>query len=195
MNVLVSRLPDHLSVLDERSDDPFFAGVGGFVSSYVLQGSDLDNLVRPAAPEFWESDGDPDLIQGMLEAAYLPLTSRRQWTEAMDRARSEAAALEIDPVEWVTFVAANDESRLGLLLPQDSAERQRLSLFAFFAGRIRAVSMEREPGGRLAMSIRAGMNHCGLPNPEGNCEPGSCGGCTPRVREVGEWGLVCSCEH
>lgn len=184
MNILVSELSREPDLLRDSTED-------GQVR--------IDRLMSNVVPQVWpfialDADGSVAMdvdARRTLDASYLPFIDRERW----ERAFADAEAAFLPPAtdeatDWVIYHST------GVTLPQDDSSREHLSFFARLG---RELSIARfypeESIGEIRVELSSSEQHCGFPD-DGSCDPGKCGQCVARVREVGgEYGLICWCEH
>lgn len=174
-----------------------FESSGEVAASFrnMVSGRSLWSLLIATEPDLFEGLED-EAVLALLGNAYISLLPTTVWNLALDQAQREVEGQgEFIPTEWATFAPIPSRPGLGALLPEDVASRPRLSVFIPIANRIRALSLERDPELGMRASVQVSSGHCGYPDARGFCNPGTCGGCTARIREVGEWGLTCWCGH
>jgi hypothetical protein len=123
-----------------------------------------------------------------LDGSYLSVITAPDWGEGLRRAEGEPP---IRAAQWVTMIPAG-HSGFGLTAPEDSFPTDRVSLFTGPPDDVYQISVELDP---VALASAAG-GHCRRVPVRGECSPGTCGRCRPRLAEQGStFGLVCMCVH
>ncbi len=163
--------------------------LGAMRFAEVLPGDFLRSILIEAAPRYWNVISEDGYAQSILDGCFLTVIRWADWQEAVALAPPAPSLAD----DWVTCIQTGD-SEFGLVLPQDSRRQTTVSLFKDIDGRAQVVKFSARRSADELVTLSVASGHCGFPT-SGRCDPGQCGSCIVRLREIGEPGLVCWCPH
>jgi hypothetical protein len=140
-----------------------------------------DDLLGPSEREWIYLQEEQSTALG---DAYLVPIAVQRWDRGLQLAEERP---RIEAAEWITMVPGAS-GEVGLTVPDDASDEERISLFAGPPDRPRQITVNL--GGPQPLLGQPG--HCTLPI-LGECSPGICGGCQTRRVIAPEEGLICLC--